>query len=234
MQKRSDPSGFLENRTGAPHGEEGGHIALASNISSNYFLVSNNFWGLCLYMDFHTALVPSSTGISCTYPSFWLGGARVGSVPGNTSQYLYNTVCNNVLYFSSTLSKCGIAPSGRFLSPYKISYKNKTGLPVVFNYLLYVILDPLMDPSGNSYLTSIKLAGRFFWIHIICSTSVTCIVSPIYNVCGASRRQNRFCSCILSAVVLSKTYAHLWLFGYVQMENYVRDSDTFEEMLLTH
>ena len=172
-------------------------------------------------MDFHMGLVPSSRGISCTSPSFWLGGACVGSVPGNTSWYLHNTVCNGVLYFSSTLSKCGIAPSGRSPSPYKISYKNKMGLPDVFNYLSYIILDPLMDPSGNSYLTSITLAGRFFWICIMCSTSVTCIVSPMYNVCGASRRQNRFCSCLLSAVVHSKTYVHLWLFSYIQMENYI-------------
>ena len=140
--------------------------------------------------------------------SFWLGGARVGSVPGNMSQYLHNTVHNDVLYFSSMLSKCGIAPSGRSPSPYKISYKNKMGLPDVFNYLSYIILDPLMDPSGNLYLTSIMLAGRFFWIHIMCSTSVTHIVSPMYNVCGASRRWNRFCSCLLSAVVRSKTYVH--------------------------
>ena len=146
-------------------------------------------------------------------PSFQLGGTRVGSVLGNMSQYLHNTVCNNVLYFSSTLSKYGITPSGRSLSPYKISYKNRTGLPDVFNYLSYIMLDPLMDPSGNSYLTSITLASRFFWIRIMCSTSVTHIVSPMYNVCGASRRWNRFCSCLPSAVVRSKTYAHLMLFG---------------------
>ena len=41
MQKHSDPSGFLANSTGAPHGEEDGHIAPASNNSSNYFLISN-------------------------------------------------------------------------------------------------------------------------------------------------------------------------------------------------
>ena len=164
MQKCSDPSGFLANSTGAPHGEEDGCIALASNNSSNYFLISNYSWGLCLYMDFHTGLAPSSRGISCTSPSFWLGGARVGSVPGNTLQYLHNTIRNDVLYFSSTLSKCGIAPSGRSLSPYKISYKNRMGLLDVFNCLSYVILEPLIVPSGNSYLTSIMLAGRFFWI----------------------------------------------------------------------
>ena len=162
MQKHSDPSGFLANSTSAPHGEEDGHIAPASNNSSNYFLISNYSWGLCRYMDFHTGSAPSSRGISCISPSFWLGGARVGSVPGNTSQYLHNTIHNNVLYFSSTLSKCGIAPSGRSLSPYKISYKNKTGLPDVFNCFLYIILEPLIVPSGNSYLTSMTLAGRFF------------------------------------------------------------------------
>ena len=154
MQKHSDLSGFLANSTGAPHGEEDGCIAPASSIFSNYFLISDYSWGLCQYMDFHMGSTPSSKGISCISPSFWLGGARVGSVPGNTSWYLNNTVYNNILYFLSTLSKCGIAPSGRSLSPYKISYKNRMGLPKVFNYLSYIILEPLIVPSGNSYLTS--------------------------------------------------------------------------------
>ena len=199
----------MENSTGAPHGEEDGCIAPASNSSSNYFFISNYSWGLCLNMDFCTGLVPSSRGILCISPSFHLGGACVGSIPGNISRYLHNTICNGVLYFSSTLSKCGIAPSGRSTSPYIISYKNKMGLPDVLNYLLCIILDPLMDLSGNWYFTSIILAGRFFWICIMCSTSVAPIVSPMYNVCGDSKRRNRFCSCLPSAVVCSKTYAHL-------------------------
>ena len=41
MQRHSDPSGFLANSIGAPHGTEDGRIALASNNSSNYFLISN-------------------------------------------------------------------------------------------------------------------------------------------------------------------------------------------------
>ena len=86
----------------------------------------------------------------------------MGNAPGNTSRYLHNTLCNNIIYFSSTLSKCGITPSGRSLSPYKISYKNKTGLPDGFNYLSYIMWDPFMDPSGNLYHTSITLVGRFF------------------------------------------------------------------------
>ena len=216
MQKHSEPSSFLANSTRAPYSEEDGLIALASNSSSNYFLISNYSWGLYLYIDFCMGLVPSSRGISCTSPRFWLGGTCVGSMPGNMPWYLHNTIHNDVLYFSSTLSKCGIAPFRRSPSPYKISYKNKMGLPDVFNYLLYVILDPLMDPSGNLYLTSIILASRFFWICIMCSTSVTHIISPMYNVCGASRRWNRFCLCLLSAVVHSKTYTcsfvTLWLF----------------------
>ena len=97
MQKHSDPSGFLENSTGAPHGEEDGCIAPASNSSSNYFFISNYSWGLCLYMDFHMGLAPSSRGISYTSPSFRLGGACVGSMPGSMSQYLHNTVRNGVL-----------------------------------------------------------------------------------------------------------------------------------------
>ena len=95
LQKCSDPSGFLENSTGAPNGKEDGHIAPASS-SSNYYLISNYSWGLCLYMDFRTGSAPSSRGISCTSTSFRLGGARMGSVPGNISQYLHNTICNSV------------------------------------------------------------------------------------------------------------------------------------------
>ena len=105
---------------------------------------------------------PSTRGILCTSPSFQLGGASVGNAPGNTSQYLHNMERNILLYFSLILSKCSIAPSGRSLSPYKISYKNKIGLPEVFNYLSYVMFDPFMDPSGNLYYTSIMLVGRFF------------------------------------------------------------------------
>ena len=111
----------------------------------------------------------STRGISCTSPSFRLGGACVGNTPGNTLPYLHNTVCNVVLYFSLILSKCGIALSGRSLSPYKISYKNKIRLPEVFNYLTYVMFDPFMDLSGNSYRTSITLVGRFFLIRVICT-----------------------------------------------------------------
>ena len=111
MQKCSDPSGFLANSIRAPHSKEDGCIALTSKSSSNYFFISNYSWGLCLYMDFCMGLAPFSRGISCMSPSFRLGGARVGSVPGNMSQYLHNTVYKGVLYFSSKLSKCGIAPS---------------------------------------------------------------------------------------------------------------------------
>ena len=170
------------NSTGAPHGEEDSCIALASSNSSNYFLTSNYSWGLCLYMDFRMGSAPFSRGISNASPSFWFSGARVGTMPENTSQYLHNTVCNNILYFSSTLSKCGIAPSGSSLSPYQISYKSRTGLLDVFNCLSYVILELLIVLSGNSYLTNMILVGRFFWIHIICSESVTLIFSLMYNV----------------------------------------------------
>ena len=140
----------MVNSTGAPHGEEEGRITPASNNSSKYILISNYYWGLCWYMDFHTGLAPSSRGISCMSLSFQLGGARVGSVPGNMSQYLHNNVRNEVLYFLSTLSKSGIVPSGRTLSPYKITYKNRMGLPEVFNCLSYIILEPLIVLSGNS------------------------------------------------------------------------------------
>ena len=129
MQKCADPSGFLANSMGAPHGDDNSHIAPVFSSSSNYFLISNYSWGLYLDMDFSTGLAPSSKGISCMSPSFQLGGAHVGNAPGNTMWYSHNIVCNDVLYFSSTFSKCGIAPFGRSLSPHKISYKNRTGLP---------------------------------------------------------------------------------------------------------
>ena len=67
-------------------------IAPVFNNSSNYFLINNYSWGLCLYMDFRMGLAPSSRGISCISPSFQLGSAFVGSMPGNTSRYLHNTV----------------------------------------------------------------------------------------------------------------------------------------------
>ena len=75
MQKCSDPSGFLANSAGAPHGKEDGCIAPASNNSSNFFLISNYSWGLYLYLDFRTGLAPFSRGISCMSPSFRFGGA---------------------------------------------------------------------------------------------------------------------------------------------------------------
>ena len=164
---------------------------------------------------------PSTRGISHTSPSFRLGGACMGNFPGKMSLYLHNMVWNNVLYFSSTLNKCGIALCGRSLSPYKISYKNRTGLLDAFNYLSYAMWDPLMDLSGNLYCSSITLVGRFFWIRIMCTESVTLIVNPMYNIRGAHRRQNRFCLSLPSAVICNNTYAQLWLFGYIQIENWV-------------
>ena len=56
------------------------------------------------------------------------------------------------------------------------------GLPDVFNYLSYVIFEQLIVQSGNSYRTSIMLAGRFSWICIMCTELVTLIVSPMYSV----------------------------------------------------
>ena len=73
MQKHSDPSGFLANSTGAPHGEEDGRIALASNNSSNYFLISNYSWGCvgtwtsirawCLLLEVSRVCLPASSWV---------------------------------------------------------------------------------------------------------------------------------------------------------------------------
>ena len=121
MQKCSEPSGFLANSMGAPQGEEDGCIALESNNSTNCFFIINHSLGLYQYMNFYTGWVPPSRGILYISPSFQLGSIHVGNVPGKTSQYLHNTIHNDALFFSSTFSKCGIAPSGRSLSPYNTS-----------------------------------------------------------------------------------------------------------------
>ena len=171
-------------------------------------------------MDFLIGLAPSMSGISCRSSGFWLGGAHIGNIPGNTSQYLYYTIYN-VPYIISTFSKCGITPSGKSLLPYNTSYRNNTGLLDIFNYISYAVWELLIVPSGNSYCTSIILLSRSFWICFMCTESVTLIISPMYSICDASRRWNRFCSWLMSAVIGSKTIEHLWLFGYIQMENYV-------------
>ena len=41
MQNCSDPSGFLVYSTGAPYGDEDGHITPAFSNSFNYFLLSS-------------------------------------------------------------------------------------------------------------------------------------------------------------------------------------------------
>ena len=193
---------------GAHHGNENGHIGPASNNSSSCFLISNNSWGLHLYIAFYIGLAPSTRGILYMSPSFQLGGACMGNVPGNTSWYLHNTVCSNALFFSSTLTKYGIAPSGRSFSLYNISYKNNTGLPDVFIYLLYIMWELLIVPSGHLYHIRIILVNRLFKICVMCTELVTLIINPMYSICGALRRRNKFCSCLLSVVIYSNTYAY--------------------------
>ena len=83
-------------------------------------------------------------------------------------------------------------------------------------YLSYITWELLIVPSGNSYHTSIMLVGRFFWIRFIFTESVPLIVSPTYSIYDASKRQNRFCLCLLSAVICNNAYAYLWLFDYLQ------------------
>ena len=172
-------------------------------------------------MGFLTSLEPSISGIPCMSPSFWLGGSHVGNVPGNTSRCLHNTIHNDALYFLSIFSKCGIMPSGQSLLPYSMSYKNNTGLLDVFNYSLYITQELLMVPSENSQHTNITLVSRFFQIHFICTWSVTLIVRAIYSICSASKRWNRFCSCLPSAIVNSKAHTQFQLFGYIQLVNYI-------------
>ena len=70
MQKCSDPSGFLAKSMGAPDSDGDGCMAPASSNFSNYVFISNYYWGLCLCIDFFTSLAPSTSGISCTPPSF--------------------------------------------------------------------------------------------------------------------------------------------------------------------
>ena len=132
-----------------------------SRSSSIYYLTNNYSWGLCLYIDFRMGSAPFTRGILWTSPSFRLGGVRRGNAPGNRSLYLHNRPRSAVRCYSPTLSRWGTAPSGRSFSPYSTSYKNSTGLPDVFNYASYVIFEPNVVPSGNSYLTSITLGGSW-------------------------------------------------------------------------
>ena len=102
---------------------------------------------------------------------------------------------------------------------YNISYRNNMGLPNVFNFFSYIMWEPLLVLSGNLYCTSIALVGRFFWIQFMCTESVILIISPMYSVCNASKRRNRFCLCLPSAVIHNKTYECLFFSRYIQMEN---------------
>ena len=135
-------------------------------------------------MDFCTSSAASSRGILYASPSSCLGSSRLGNVLGNTSQYLHNMVHNKALFFSSTFSKCGIAPCGRPFSLYNISYRNNMGLPYIFNYLSYMMWEPLMVPFRNLDHISITLVGSFFKIHVMCTESVSLIVYKIYSICG--------------------------------------------------
>ena len=172
-------------------------------------------------MDFLTGLAPSRGGILCTSPSFQLGGAHVGNIPGNKSRYPHNTAYSNVLYFSSTFSNCRIAPSGKFLSPYNTPNWKNTGLPDVINYLSYCTWELQMVPSGNSYYNNIMWVGKFFWISFICTQSVTLIIRLMYSIYSASRRWKRYYLCLLSAVLCNRTYTHSWPFGYIQILKYI-------------
>ena len=208
---------------GAPHGDKDSHITPALSNSSSYFLIINYSQGLYLYIDFLISSAPSTSGILCISPSFQLAGAHVGNIPGNTSQYLYNTVCNDTLFFSSTFSKCAMRRSLSFWKGFvsnNTSYKKNTRLPDVLIFFLVHYLAATNMQFRNSYYTSITLIGILFQMHFICIESVTLIVSLMYNVHGASRRWTRFCLCLPSVVIHNKTYVHSQLFGYIQMENY--------------
>ena len=110
-------------------------------------------------------------GISWTSPSFRLGGVRRGNAPGNRSLYLRNRPRSAVRCYSPTLSRCGTAPSGRSFLPYSTSYKNSTGLPDVFNYASYVIFEPNVVPSGNSYLIVRALGALARLVLVVCCKS---------------------------------------------------------------
>ena len=122
MQKHSDPYGFLANSMGAPHGDKDGCIALASNNSSNYFLMSSNSWGLCPYIDFHT-------GLGIFFQRYFM---YVSQLPGwvvlvwAMYQGIHHNICI-IQYVTRPCSshphlvKCGNAPFERSLSLYKIS-----------------------------------------------------------------------------------------------------------------
>ena len=133
LQKCSDPSGFLANSMGAPNNNEDSCIALASSNPSSFFLISNYSQGLCLHIDFLISLVPSTRDISYISYSFRLGGALVGNIPGNKSQYLHNTVHNNALFLLSTVSGELLFMEGLYIRTIYL-----TG--IIWGYLMFLII----------------------------------------------------------------------------------------------
>ena len=69
---------------------------------------------------------------------------------------------NNIWYLLLIFNKYGIAFSGKFLSPYNISYKKNTGFPEVIKYLSYITMQAVMVPSENSYYIKTMLGTNFF------------------------------------------------------------------------
>ena len=85
MQKRSDPSGFFTNSTGAAYGLWLGVINPASNNSSIVYLISNCSAGDYLYAALDGGVAPGSVSMACSSPSPRFGGSCFGSSAGKTS-----------------------------------------------------------------------------------------------------------------------------------------------------
>ena len=134
MQKFRDPSGFLANSTGAPHGNQDGHIAPASKNTSNYFLISNYSWGLCLYIVFCTGLVPSTRGISSTSPSFRLGSVRMGMYQGiYRHTYIIQYVAMTCSSHPHLVSMESLLPEGLY---FLVIFLTK----ITWGYLVFLIM----------------------------------------------------------------------------------------------
>ena len=109
-------------------------MAYTSYSSLIYYFINNYSYGLWRYSPFHMGSVPSSNGIECMSPSFWFSGTYFGSYPGNTPWYLHSKSCL-VGHGAPELPQANevLLPSKTSFCLYKISWRNSTGFPGVFN-----------------------------------------------------------------------------------------------------
>ena len=114
-------------------------------------------------------------------PRFQLCGACLGNIPGNTSQHYITPYimmpCSSHPHLVGVESLLLEGPylHTKHLTVIRLGY-------LIFNYLSYVMWEPLIVPSGNSYHTSILLVdfskyvsyvlGQWLWLSPQCMTFV--------------------------------------------------------------